>query len=279
MVTTPSYLTFQHKNFMLESINKYYLFACLPGISYKISLENDLNIKNNQLRFFESGDIINNINFDFKMKYENSRIYKSGIIKIHKNNFLNDEKNNGNNSNNLPKLSRHNVKTWPEITENNYETTLHNVISKFKNKPGHYVLIVGSCLAGEYETVKKKSIIYKKYDIIKKKLACFQNLARQIQNNTNNKIIRLQNFSSTIKKKQNCYKELIGKLEKKINTSNGTNKQIFQSIYNYLIDIYKENKLFELNEFIDILEYIDDLKPNNNKNNNQNNIELPNWFI
>ena len=304
-LTTPSYLTYINKTDLLFSLNKYYLDACLPGISYK------KNTGKNQLRFFEPGDIINNIYLNFKMNAENNnKIYQGGIIKADKFDLKNLHVTNSSLNNKFAQLKFHSGNnkennkeniSWPEITPTNYTSTLQNIISKFKNKPGHYVLIVGSCLYGEYEKVKNKSIIYKKYDIIEKKLACFQNLAKQIENNKNNQTKRLQNFSSTIKKKQNCYNEIISKLKKKINTiSNAIEKKEVHDKYNELIKIYKENELFTLDMFISIVDKLDDLTTdeiahyyniNNqgdaenkrqsriNQNNNQNNIELPKWLV
>jgi hypothetical protein len=304
-MTTPSYMVWNpEKESILSSIDKYYLQTCLPGISYKYK---GTKI-NNQLRFFKSGDIINNIFFDFKMKYNNNnQIYQGGIIKINEEDLKYSRTYIRNNKNtNHAKLNWHignnkeNI-SWPEITPINYETSLQDIILKFKNKPGHYVLIVGSCLFEEYEIVKNESIIYKKYDLLKNKLACFQNLARKIENNTKNKTFRLQNFSSTLKKKQNCYNEIISKLKKKINTFTGKNKQKLQLRYNQLTDIYKENYIFTLNYFILLIGLLDDLTPdeithyyNNNNNNNisaenkrksrinnsqnNNNTQLPNWF-
>jgi len=290
-------------------IDEYYFQNCLPGISYSSNKSGPKSKrKKNQLRFFESGDIINNIKFNFRMKFSNKKkTYQGYIMKVDQH-FMEHYKNLtdiGSIKNNRTatlnwhlKNNKENI-SWPEITPYNYRSTLHDVISKFKNKSGHYVLIVGSCQEGMYENVKNKSIIYKKYDLIKEKLACFQTLSKQIKNDINNNIHRLHNFSSTIKKKQNCYIELISKLKKKIYESrNISNKSTFQSLYDNLIKIYKNNELFKLDDLVSIIENLDNLTNsqiehyyNNNNNgenaetkrqsrinNSQNNTILPNWF-
>ena len=57
-------------NFLLETLN--------PGISY------GLKGKRNQLRFFKSGDIINDVDLDFEMTWSHiNNVYNGGIVKYY----------------------------------------------------------------------------------------------------------------------------------------------------------------------------------------------------
>ena len=164
-----SVATYMHKiaqKHMSADINQDYLKYLLPGISYFPVINNKKKIiqtKNkNQLRFFKSGDLINNINLDFNLAWENTNTqYPSGILKFDDSldeKYINLKRNYSSNA----YINEHHIKegniSWPEINSNNFKTDLREIILKFKNKRGHFVLIVGSCL---YETKKalKKNLL------------------------------------------------------------------------------------------------------------------------
>lgn len=267
LVTTPAYVAVgkinrntNRREYLRPTlpVNENYLDVLLPGISYGRSLE-----KKNQLRFFRSGDIINNVNLDFRMVFGNRHsLFQGGIFKYLD---VKNKKDRGVVQHSFALLNWHikngNI-SWPEITRNNFKSTLHDIVSKFIGKKGHYVLIAGSCQEGDISDVKNKSLIYNQYELIKQKLSCFQVLANLIEQNTQNNIKRLQNFSST-HKKANCYQELMSKIRKKINNikNNSNNKRGLQEIYNYWKTAYNNIDLFTVEDLVSVIEKLDDITP------------------
>ena len=223
LTTTPGYYTYAtitEGNLISEGVIKYFLEKLKPGISYRTDYG-----KKNQLRFFKSGDIINNTHLNFIMDYSNepNKTWQGGIIKYYDYHKQSYKSNDG-----KPLLTHHikndnkNRPSWPFINEINYESNLNKIVKQFHGKKGHYVLIVGSCqIHGDYnnnidnytinnKNLKNKSLIYKYQKLLTNKLNCFQDLSKKIDKN---KEKRLQNFSSTYKK-ENCYNEIMRKIKK-----------------------------------------------------------------
>lgn len=277
-VTT--YMNKMAQKHMSADINQDYLNHLLPGISYFPVINNKIIQTNNknQLRFFKSGDLINNIDLDFNLAWENNNTqYPSGIIKFV--DSLDEEyiKLKRKYSNNAY-INKHHIKegniSWPEINSNNFETDLREIILKFKNKRGHFVLIVGTCL---YETKnalrrnlltapakKKKNNISQItdpqipfYKLGKSKLQCFQDLSTSEQFKD---IKRIGNLSST-RNLVNCYQEILNKLrlakKKKELFKNKINIHIFDesidSLIEHLKNIYKNSSIIENKFLISIL--------------------------
>jgi hypothetical protein len=279
LVNTPSYVaTLKVKNEINSHhfIDSYYFENLLPGISFSSSEErNKTYIKKNQLRFFKSGDIINNVALNFKMEFPTLNKVYQGFIKP-KNLFNSSYSNEGKQKNGTAQLNWHTKKgniSWPEITPRNHTTTLQKVVLKFIGKPKHYVLIVGSCQEGKLNNVRNKSLIYGQYELIKRKLACFQILSSKIEKNLQNNIKRLQNFSSTYKQKANCYIEFMSKLNKKIKNSNNNQKTALQLMYDQWKTRYDNMDIFRVEDLVGTLENLDDAREEELKHYYNNNAE------
>ena len=274
LTTTPSYYTYINvdpSKYKSSSVNKSYLQLLLPGISY-----NEEVGQKNQLRFFKPGDIINNVKISFLMSFPhtnlksiwkhkslfNKKVSDGGIFKYF--NYNKIKTTNFNYKKHIPymyrsqalinenaHISEGNI-SWPEITKYNYNSTLNEIIKKFKGKEGHYVLISGTCQYGNIKTVKKSSIVYKYNEILKKKLNCFQDLSNKIDNNRRINKKRLQNFSSTIIGNRSCILELKSKLRK------GKKYEILRELeekYNNNI-LFNNNYIYNIiKDFKDITEY------------------------
>lgn len=229
LTTTPGYYTYSRVSkgsFISYSVDKYLLENLLPGISY------GPKGMRNQLRFFKSGDIINNVNLDFKMDYRGSnKTWQGGIMKYYDSIEI---KQSSKKKNGKALLNHHISKdnkgrpSWPFINNKKYKLTLQEIVKTFHGKKGHYVLIVGSCLSiPNRKLIKNKSIVYKNFDLLKKKLNCFQDLSEKIDETKEKN--RLQNFSSTYKK-ENCYYEIMRKIKIVLNNINIYLDKFYESI-------------------------------------------------
>ena len=142
LTTTPGYFTISRlSRYISDPVDRKLFENLKPGISYTI------HGRRNQLRFFKSGDIINDVYLNFKIDFEldSTKTVEGGIMKyydFHKQSIKNTNGNAlltyhiSNDSDNRP--------SWPEITKNHYRSTLAEIVKKFHGKKGHYVLIVGS---------------------------------------------------------------------------------------------------------------------------------------
>ena len=295
LTTTPGYFTYSSikKNELINnSVNKRLLQSLSPGISYR-----NKTGKKNQLRFFKSGDIINNVNFDFKMNFPDiNGTWQGGIMKYYEENKQSSKNNNG-----TALLNYHissditSRPSWPEITENNYITNLNEIVKKFHGKKGHYVLIVSSCqYYGHYENgkpivnsnkLKKLSIIYQWQELLKARLNCFQDLSKKIDENKEKK--RLHNMSSTYKK-ENCYYEIMRKIKialnnielyKKYNFNNENRlENKLKRFKNKLETAFHKTTLFDITFLVNILYSLDNQNDMNKYNINPNNIEIPSFI-
>ena len=248
-------------------INEDYLNLLLPGVT--INYQYNVGEKN-QLRFFKSGDIINNINLNFTMVYPSGNfVYDGGIFRYWKiKNKKYKGRQIGHNEvgiNLEPKLNLHrdqqnNYINW-QINPNDPNLTLQNIVKKFEGKPGHHILILTSCLYHkDYNEVKRKSLIYGDFsNILSEKLNCFQDLYKEIKRELLIKKRRLQNFSSTNKAHKNCYLEMVSKLRKILTmkkNSGNSNTQKYEKKINYLKNLYKKSELFNNKQLLNILKLL-----------------------
>jgi hypothetical protein len=270
--TTPSYYAVTHWDFSNISnyINEDYLNLLLPGVT--INYQRNIGRKN-QLRFFKSGDIINNINLNFTMNFTmknySNFVYDGGIFRYWKiKNKKYKGRQIGHNEvgiNLEPKLNLHrdqqnNYINW-QINPNDPNLTLQNIVKKFEGKPGHHILILTSCLYHkDYNEVKQKSLLYGDLsNILSEKLNCFQDLYKEIKRELSIKKRRLQNFSSTNKAHKNCYLEIVSKLRKILTmkkNSGNSNTQKYENKINYLKNLYKKSELFNNKQLLNILKLL-----------------------
>ena len=308
--TTPSYpaLADWDLSNISNYINEDYLSLLLPGVT--INYNRNIGGKN-QLRFFKSGDIINDINLNFTMVYPNrNSVYDGGIFRYWK---IKNKKYRGRQIgynevgiNLEPKLNLHrrqqdNYINW-QIDPNDPNLTLQNIVRKFEGKPGHHILILNSCLYHEnYNEVKQKSILYGDLrNKLREKLNCFQDLYKETKRELYlmNKR-RLQNLSSTTKTNKNCYLEMVSKLRKILTmkkNSGNSNTQKYKKKINYLKNLYNKSELFDNKQLLNILKLLPSLsmkeinhyynknaenkriQRNKNRNLNPNNVNTASLF-
>jgi len=251
-LTTPGYSSYLYsENSLLSLSTKMYLNYLLPGISYGKGRK-----KKNQLRFFKSGDIINNILLNFKMEYpknNNNNVHNGGIIR-----YIDIDSKSSRPINGKAKLNLH-IKngdlSWGEITENSYESDLVSVIKKFRNRHGHYLIILTSCQ--DFNALRIVKQVSPVYTNLSRKLECFQDLIPVIQRNENLGIQRLQNLSSTYKHNGNCYLELVSKLRKIIDI-NDDRKKTASNMLKYIEQKYNDIEIVEYNALKSILKMFDE---------------------
>ena len=262
-ITSPGYYGFFDRHYMQNQTAIKYLKHLKNNTKIPLSKHNGYAYNNN-LRIFNPGDIINDISLTFNDK----RVY-TGIVPL-------EPPIPGLKKGSPNKLSEKHVKTglinWSFINEELPLNKLSNVVKVFqKNKDTNYLLVVGSCQSfiskngklkygRRLKNVRTNLMQYSLLDLFKKKLNCTTLLTKQINNKKGTISERALDLSSTSRKKnQSCYNEIIQKLKIKIDMTNRNEIKLFLTGYlNKLIADYENSNIFMSDDIEIILILLDD---------------------